>query len=473
MIIHRKIGTLNTHAEVVRAIRDMELELQTIVASLNTVVDVVPTQYLVSVSDTSPEVGTDITIHAQLATDSGLPIAEAGRVVTWSKTGGGSFSSPTSVTDDDGIATVTFTVSTVAAIDQLVTATDDSSLTGQSPTITPEAGAADSMTISTEPSATAVGGVAIVRQPVILFIDQYGNATTANGLVVTATPSTGTVSGSNGVASVNGRSTFTTLAFDDIPLVPAANRTLTFSCPTFASVVSDSVLVQLGNDMGIWFAADAAGNTLNGNVPPELQTALDLTGFGRSVNLLSGVIKKQNALINAKPAFDFQTVGSNYMTNFTLPLQGSMSWFGVFKIIASVTYQNLFDAVTGPSQNWLFWDQPANRWQVDGRLAGSAAVDGVWVTMLLHFFNSGSNMQLKVRVNGAQILNILATPLGNPIPGSVGSPSNFVFSSFQRLTGQFPYKSLIAEWGAYNKTIDGTATEAAVESYLRTKYATW
>src|SRR5205814_440584 len=54
----------------------------------------------------------------------------AGRVLTWSKSdANGAFSAPTSTTDDNGSATITFTTHTVAGTSVVVTATDNDSPT--------------------------------------------------------------------------------------------------------------------------------------------------------------------------------------------------------------------------------------------------------------------------------------------------------------------------------------------------------
>jgi len=94
-------------------------------------------KYIVTASSYAPVAGADVTITAQLASAGNDPIHSSGVVVTWSKTGtGGSFGSGTSTTDASGIATVTFTTDTTVGTEYAVTATDGSSRTGTSPTIT-------------------------------------------------------------------------------------------------------------------------------------------------------------------------------------------------------------------------------------------------------------------------------------------------------------------------------------------------
>jgi hypothetical protein len=92
------------------------------------------TAYTVT-SDSYEELTTlSVVISAQLK-NAGVDVAEAGHVVTWSKTGtGGAFSAPTSVTDGTGKATVTLTFGT-ADTNYVVTATDEFATTGFSPAI--------------------------------------------------------------------------------------------------------------------------------------------------------------------------------------------------------------------------------------------------------------------------------------------------------------------------------------------------
>jgi hypothetical protein len=94
-------------------------------------------KYIVTSSNYAPTAGTAVTITAQLVDQNGAPVKTSGIRVTWSKTGsGGSFSSSRSTTDSNGIATVTFTTSSTKNRTYTIKATDSSSRTGTSPTIT-------------------------------------------------------------------------------------------------------------------------------------------------------------------------------------------------------------------------------------------------------------------------------------------------------------------------------------------------
>ena len=128
----------------------------------NTVSFLFGSTFLVTSSNYAPVPGAAVTITAQLANAAGTAIATSGLVVTWSSTGGGTFSSATSTTNASGIATVTFTVSTTAAVVHTVTATGGG-FTGTSSNITVSASPA-SITLTTSAS------VITWAKPVILTI---------------------------------------------------------------------------------------------------------------------------------------------------------------------------------------------------------------------------------------------------------------------------------------------------------------
>lgn len=142
-----------------------------------------PTKYVVTSSNNSPAAGTAVTITAQLADAGNNPIKTAGRVVTWTKTGtGGSFATPTSTTDANGIATVLFTTHTLAGTVHTVTGTDVSNLTGTSGNITTVAGpAAKYLVASSNNTPVAGSGVTITAQ----LTDASNNPVATAGKTVT------------------------------------------------------------------------------------------------------------------------------------------------------------------------------------------------------------------------------------------------------------------------------------------------
>lgn len=95
----------------------------------------IPSKFIVNSSSTQLATGGKVTILAQLADIHGNPLPISGKIVTWSNSGiGGSFSTSTSITNNDGIATVVFTVSSTPGIIHAVTAIDNTSPTAISGT---------------------------------------------------------------------------------------------------------------------------------------------------------------------------------------------------------------------------------------------------------------------------------------------------------------------------------------------------
>ena len=101
----------------------------------NSVTFALASKWVVTPSSTTPSPGSTITITAQLADAIGTAIPGSGIVVSWSSTNGGTFSSLTSTTNANGVATVSFTVSGTLGTVHTVTATGNS-LSGTTGNIT-------------------------------------------------------------------------------------------------------------------------------------------------------------------------------------------------------------------------------------------------------------------------------------------------------------------------------------------------
>jgi hypothetical protein len=83
-------------------------------------------KYTLNVSNTSPAASSVVSVSAQLSDAYDAGVATQGVVVTWTSStnaGTGSFSAPTSVTDNSGVATINFTVDSSANTTHTVTAT--------------------------------------------------------------------------------------------------------------------------------------------------------------------------------------------------------------------------------------------------------------------------------------------------------------------------------------------------------------
>jgi alpha-tubulin suppressor-like RCC1 family protein len=137
-----------------------------------------PKQYVVRSSETSPVVGSTITLTAQLADRYTNPTRVAGRVVTWSigsDAAGGAFASPTSNTNTDGVATVSFTVSTSAWTDYIIAAVDDKQVSGVSPDFYTAPGGPNNYQVTTPIVDPPAGATVVVTA---LVLDGYRNPIT-------------------------------------------------------------------------------------------------------------------------------------------------------------------------------------------------------------------------------------------------------------------------------------------------------
>ncbi len=162
--------------------------------------------YVVTPSNKTPVVGSTITLTAQLADANRNAIASGGRLVKWRKSVlSGAFSSATSITDGNGLATVSFTFGTTANITYLLIA-DDDSVAGSSSGVTTIALPVSQYLLSfSEPDPPAGAGVTVFAQAA----DVYSNPVKSRNIAVTWAASGGAASFSapatltdvNGVAS--------------------------------------------------------------------------------------------------------------------------------------------------------------------------------------------------------------------------------------------------------------------------------
>jgi alpha-tubulin suppressor-like RCC1 family protein len=200
-----------------------------------------PAAYIVGTVG-SPVAGSNLIISAQLVDAGQSAISEAGRVVTWSELGaGGSFSSPTSVTGSNGVATVTFTLTTVSGTTYTFSAMDANRIGGSSPPIKVLALVTNYVVTPSVIDPPAGAQISILAQEA----DAFGNNADIPGRVVTwnkvgtggvfssATSVTG-AAGDAGIAAVD----FATSA------TPGTTYTISATDPTGAAGTSVSITTQ-------------------------------------------------------------------------------------------------------------------------------------------------------------------------------------------------------------------------------------
>ena len=157
-------------------------------------------------------------------------------------TGGGSLSALTATTDANGRASTTLTLGTVAGANSVVaTVANVAPLTINA---TANAGAATTLVMVQQPSATATSGAPLAVQPRVRLQDAFGNSVSTSGVQVAAAVVSQdpiTLGGTTTVATdANGVANFTDLSLVGL----GGNATLSFSGASLASVTSNSIALS-------------------------------------------------------------------------------------------------------------------------------------------------------------------------------------------------------------------------------------
>src|SRR4029453_16153556 len=133
------------------------------------------------------------------------------------------------------------------------------------------AGAASSLSILTQPSATAIAGVPFAQQPVLQVRDQFGNLRSiANGVtnstVVTAARGngSGTLQGTLSATATDGVATFTDLAHN-----VATNITISFSASGLTGTNSSAIAISPAGAAQLVFITQPGSTTYGTALSPQ------------------------------------------------------------------------------------------------------------------------------------------------------------------------------------------------------------
>jgi alpha-tubulin suppressor-like RCC1 family protein len=140
-----------------------------------------PARYLMTVPGATATAGSTIAIQAQLADEYSNAVRVAGSAVTWgvSDSSSGSFSTPASTTDATGVATVDFTMGTVAGRAYSFFAKDDHGIFGYSRPVAAIAGPASRLLVYVDSAET--------DPPAGATVTIHARASDANGNVLADT----------------------------------------------------------------------------------------------------------------------------------------------------------------------------------------------------------------------------------------------------------------------------------------------
>ena len=163
-------------------------------------------RYVVTASAATATAGGTVTVTAQLVDAYGNAVPAAGRTVTWSSTGGGSFASPTSATDAAGVATMVFTTSTTSGTTHAVTA-DDGTLNGVSGNVVTQVGAPTAIVKSGADGVSLAAGSAVTPLPSVRVVDANGNGVPGIGVTFAVTAGGGAVTDGTRTTDATGTAT--------------------------------------------------------------------------------------------------------------------------------------------------------------------------------------------------------------------------------------------------------------------------
>ncbi len=322
-----------------------------------------PTQYLVTVSSQNPKKGTSITITAQLADVNGNSVSEAGRLVSWSELNGnsGTFSSSTSTTDGDGIATIEFTVANSVGVTTQITASGSGGLFGTSPEITTVDAIPTQLVFVQDPSgSTTEAGQPFAQQPIIEIQDADGNRVESASVLVSLSLESGSgeLRGEIELQAVNGLATFSGLNIDlvgnDKVILAESEGLTSTSSGQFAISVGPAALftryagIQQVAPTGLAVTTppavrvqDIFGNPISGvsvsfsvtsgggNIEPTVAVSTNLAGIASLTSWILGETPGQNTLTASSSGFTsltFTALGTedaiqefNTSTTWTVP----------------------------------------------------------------------------------------------------------------------------------------------------------
>ncbi len=210
-------------------------------------------------------VGTAVAVAPSvLVTDSsGNPVS--GTAVNFAVvTGGGSVTGASTTTNASGIATVgSWTLGSGAGSNTMDATSAGLAGSPVSFTATGTPGPGSLFTISTQPSANASNGVALVQQPVIQLRDQANNPVSLPGVVVTATVASGggaLAGGTTATTDAGGTASFSGLIVNGL----VGTKTLRFSATGVTGVTSGNIVLAAGAASQLVVVTQPSASAVNG-----------------------------------------------------------------------------------------------------------------------------------------------------------------------------------------------------------------
>jgi hypothetical protein len=225
------------------------------------------------------------------AAGNGVPGVE----VTFTPNRNSSVSPETAITNEQGLAQVSWTLGTTANVQYTLTARIEASpLPSVRFTATARAGAAGRLRISTQPSSPTQSGTPFAQQPVLQTVDENGNPTAQPGIVVTAAISSGpsgTLTSQTATTDANGQAAFSGLAVTGV----AGNYTLSFSAPGLGGVTSTPFAITEGSAARLAFVTQPSTGARS-RLPLVSQPVLQIQDASGNPIAQAGVMVTVSAL---------------------------------------------------------------------------------------------------------------------------------------------------------------------------------
>lgn len=297
-------------------------------------------------------------------------------------------------------------------------------------TITLGAGAATSLSILTQPSATATSGIPFAQQPVIQLRDGAGNAVPQGGVTVTAALETGggTLGGTlTRTTNASGQAAFTDLVISGAPgprvlrftagtLTGASSATITLAAAPAAAltIVTQPPAVAVS---GVALSPQPAVAVTDGGGGPVIGATVTATiGTGPAGSSLSGASAVTDA--NGVATFAGLTITGG-PGDYTLQFESGAATATSSTVTINPPAEKLL-LTTAPSSNATngvpFGTQPAV--QVADAAGAAVAMAGATVTAVIASGPTGATLTSATATTDG---NGLATFAGLAINGLVGS----------------------------------------------------
>jgi hypothetical protein len=241
----------------------------------------------------------------QLRDASGNAVSQSGVDVTASNaSGGGTLGGTTTVsTDGSGIARFT-NLSISGIIGNRTLGFSAPGLSGAtSGTVNVTVGPASQLSVTIQPSSSAMNGAPFAQQPVIQLRDVGGNAVSRSGVAVTAAiASGGGTLGGTATATTNaaGVATFADLSITGL----VGSKTLGFSAPNLSGATSAAIALTAGPATQLGIIVQPSSQELSG-IPISRQPVIQIQDASGNAVAMTGIVV--TATLNSGPG----TLGGN------------------------------------------------------------------------------------------------------------------------------------------------------------------